>query len=217
MTSRPLELALEASFERLPPLCRQTSVSRSRVRTEPIRWAAGRPVSPGRRSRCRWRSRLCAAISHAPRTWSSKPSPNPITRHPSSCGPCWASRRTPRGGCKPSSRNPVTRPPWSNHVDSGAVSPHLAKRNGPWSRQARFAAQLPSYPRRGGSHRPDAPPHHRPAVGTCGERHCRQGWLGSGSRSVTTWSGNSGSCPRNPGSGAWRWRPKPTTACSRPE
>ena len=132
---RPLELALKRasnSFRRecRPPLVRDRRAGRSAL----FIGSSGRPESPGRPSRSRWRSRRCAAIDLGQQDWLGKvitESDNPASEalwsqlgEPADAAPAGASRDR---------RKRVTRPRWSNHVDFGGVSPHSVKRSGPWT------------------------------------------------------------------------------------
>ena len=98
MTSRPLQLALEASFEQLSaaaPANVGIAIAR-RDRTFSLgRWTTGVAWSTIKVPLAI--AALRADSARAGTTWSSKPSPNPITRHRNSYGPSLATRRTPRG------------------------------------------------------------------------------------------------------------------------
>ena len=215
MTSRPLETALEASFDQLSasvPADVGIAIARS---DRPIRWADGRPVSHGRRSRCRWRSRRCAAIGCVSRTLSSRPSPNPTI---AASEQLWSGLGDPGGAAR------RVQGVIAEGGDTATVVESRRLRRGytafgqtEWTLQRPSpvrgrAALIPRRPR----HRPDARPDQRSSLGPGRQRLCRERWLGARNRTTTTWSGSSASSRQHPAQWASLWRPKFTTACTRP-
>ena len=213
----PRDSRSKRALNSCPPRYRRTSASRSPGRIAPIRWADGGPVSPGRRSRCRWRSRRCAAIGCARKDLAVKAITESDNR---------ASEQLWSGLGDPAEAARQVQGVIAEGGDTATVVESRRLRRGftafgqtQWTlqRQARFAARAAFDPRRGRRHRPDAAPHQRSSLGACRQRLCGKRRLGARQCTVTTWCGSSASCPRHRGSGAWRWRPRLTTGCSRRE
>ncbi len=180
MTSRPLELALEASFEQL---CRRgagrPSASRSPARTEPLRWAGGR-------SGVAWSTiKVPLAIAALRSDWlrARDLAVKTITESDNAASEeLWSRLGDPADAARQVQAVIAEGGDTATVVESRRLRPGFtAFGQTQWTlqRQARFAAELP-HSRRGRRHRPDAQPHHRPALGTGRQRHCRKGRLGSG-------------------------------------